>query len=470
MRRMLTKIDRRAAILFAGVFCLSLLTSALLLCNNALLNHTVIISDGIGYYLYLPAAFIHHDMTMAWEVARPAALTSYTYLDRYAIGMAVLWVPFFLAGHAMTLLTGHIADGFTIWYQAAIACAGAFYTALGCVFTYLLLRRYFSTRVSYFTVLTICIGTNLYFYATGNASYSHAGSFCLTAAVLYLTPVWYERLSYGTSLLLAIALGLATMVRPTNALVVLAWALWNIASWSQLAGRLQLFWRQRAKMVLMAIVSVATLSPQFWYWHLITGKWITYSYGGATFTNILHPQLVNILFSVERGVFFWAPVLVLSLTGFFLLPRYLKEWATPLYVLALVFWYLMASWVVWNFGDSYGHRAFIDIYPALALPMAVVYERTRMKSIKAQRTVIAFVCLCIFASLFLTYQYLGGVLPGHGVDWALYLHIWHTGISGFVTYGLTYGFLGMLAVACLTLGPVTYYFVTAKESARHIAS
>ena len=47
----------------------------------------------------------------------------------------------------------------------AIGLAAAFYTALGCIITYKLLRRYFSVKVSYFTVLTLLLGTNAGFAA-----------------------------------------------------------------------------------------------------------------------------------------------------------------------------------------------------------------------------------------------------------------------------------------------------------------
>jgi len=58
----------------------------------------------------------------------------------------------------------------------------------------------------------------------------------------------------------------------------------------------------------------------------------------------------------------------------------------------------MASWVSWPFGDSYGHRAFIDIFPLLGLALATVYSRA--KSPTARKTLLIFVGLCIFANLF----------------------------------------------------------------------
>src|SRR5207245_1433674 len=111
----------------------------------------------------------------------------------------------------------------------------------------------------------------------------------------------------------------------------------------------------------------------------------------------------NVLFSVDRGVFFWAPVLLLSLIGLVLIRRYLKEWVLPLYVFLPVWLWLMASWESWQFGESYGHRVFIDIFPLLALALATVYSRA--KSGATKNALVIIVGLCIFANLFLIYQF-----------------------------------------------------------------
>ncbi len=426
------KLNKRVFIFFCAIFFLLLSITTLL--TTSKLSSPTIKSDGIGYYLYLPSTFIYHDLTMKWtqplqkenptnESPLPnqpytwyglSAFSKGVYLDRYPIGLAILWFPFFIAAHIMSILTGHPATGFTVWYQAAIAFAAAFYTSLGCVMIYKLLRRYFSVRVSYFTVFTLLLGTNLLEYATQDSSFTHVYSLFLIAAILYLTPKWYKNMTYRTSALLAVLLALNVLVRPTNILILLVILLWNVTSLTVLRQRLVLLWQQRIKLALMAGIGLIVLFPQLLYWHFITGKWLAYSYGDAGFTNLLNPQIFNILFSTDRGVFFWAPVLLLSLIGLVLLRRHLKEWSTPLYVFLPVWLYLMASWESWQFGESYGHRAFIDILPLLGLALATVYSRA--KSATARNTLLIFVGLCIFANLFLTYQYWILGLPSSGTS------------------------------------------------------
>jgi hypothetical protein len=219
-------LDKHALLLACAVFCLLLSLTTLLTTSNPYSKHTLIVSDGVGYYLYLPSAFIYHDLSMEWTKPLQNLVTDHrgaqsewyglrtfrngAYLDRYPIGLAVLWTPFFLAAHILSMLTRQPATGFTIWYQAAVGFAGAFYTSLGCVMTYKLLRRYFSIKVSYFTVLTLLLGTNVLEYATQDSSFTHVYSLFLIATALYLTPIWHKNMTYRTSALLAVVLGRMT--------------------------------------------------------------------------------------------------------------------------------------------------------------------------------------------------------------------------------------------------------------------
>ena len=81
--------------------------------------------DVFGYYLYLPATFIHHDIALqdhAWlddvMVRYEPSATLYQLVDgpdgtrviKYSAGMAVLYAPFFLVAHLSAPLLGYPAD------------------------------------------------------------------------------------------------------------------------------------------------------------------------------------------------------------------------------------------------------------------------------------------------------------------------------------------------------------------------
>ena len=462
--------SRITLVLFVSLFCCLSSISMLVRMST---HRTNIRSDGKGYYLYLPSAFIHKDLTMKWteplQKTEPPTIDWYglskvsngKYLNKYAVGLAILWLPFFVVAHLLTHLTGGTADGFSIFYQIAIAAAAVLYGSLGCTLLFKTLNRYFTVGVSLATTLTILFATNLLSYIVYDSGFTHVYSFFLVSFILYLLPSWYSKMSYKTTLLLALLLSLCILVRQTNIFVILIVLLGGVKSRTSLNNRLVLFWQQRRKLLLMAVVMLAVASPQLLYWYYITGKWFIFSYRGEGF-NFLHPQFINILFSPDRGLFFWAPVLILSLFGLIPLKRKLSEWSIALYVFLPIWLFVTASWHSWQFGESYGHRAFIDIMPILSLPLAFVlnaWRKTRISSL----AITVFISICTFINLFLTYQYwLRELLPS-GSSLRTYAHTWMLGFHKLIEVGFGFGFLGLLGIISITLSPLTYYYLLNKS-------
>lgn len=465
--------QRLEAALFGCIFALLICVTGFLNVNNHF--STAVRSDGRGYYVYLPALFIHHDLTMRWteplqkqdpwypgtgEWYGLLKVSDHTYLDKYPIGLAVLWTPFFLLAHIFSIVTGKSTTGYSGWYQGVISLAGVVYTALGCLILFKVLRRYFSTRISYFVVLTLLLGTNLLSYATYDNDFTHVYSFCLVAAALYLLPLWYHSMTYRISLLMAVLLALIVLIRQTDALFLVVVALWGVTSRVSLRQRVELWRREWQKLVAMTGAGLLVVFPQLLYWHAVDGKWLLFSYQGEGF-NFWRPQLFDILFSSDRGVFFWAPVLLLSLAGFVLMWHHLKEWFWPMVAFFPVWLWIIASWHSWQFGVSYGHRAFIDFFPLLAIAIGLVYSRARSR--QSQRMLAAIVIICVVMNLFLTYAYWVGGVPGATTTVHQYLAIWRHELTAVLYKGFNTGALGLSALVLLTLGPLTHYVLNGKE-------
>jgi len=80
---------------------------------------------------------------------------------------------------------------------------------------------------------------------------------------------------------------------------------------------------------------------------------------------------------------------------------------------------LIASWWDWQFGGSYGHRGFVDLFPLLAVGLAGFFEwsaEQRVRRIVVSLTVLLAVSLSIFQML----QYWNGVLPFSDLTWDEY--------------------------------------------------
>jgi hypothetical protein len=113
-------------------------------------NWPPIRSDGFGYYLYLPAIFIHWDLFFNFlndpafagslRADYPvsdwiwAGLTEQAkgHVNKYPTGTAMLQMPFFLAAWAVAKITssGRLS-GFEFPFQAASCISAAFYFAGG---------------------------------------------------------------------------------------------------------------------------------------------------------------------------------------------------------------------------------------------------------------------------------------------------------------------------------------------------
>ena len=88
-------------------------------------------------------------------------------------------------------------------------------------------------------------------------------------------------------------------------------------------------------------------------------------------------------------------------------------------ILFVVDTYLIASWWDWQFGASYGHRGFVDFYPAFALGLAVAFAflaSRRPLRVAATCIVTLFCALSLFQML----QYWHRVLPMSDVTWPQY--------------------------------------------------
>jgi hypothetical protein len=390
-------------------------------------------SDGFSYYVYLPSWFLFHDTTLS-ALARdccggvyPANTaiirwpTTRRWVNAHPIGVAVMQAPLFSVGHALTKWTNLSPDGFTLYYQHAVGISGLLWTVAGMVVLGRILRRHFSDGVTAATLATILLGTNLYHYATFDSSYSHPYSFFLFAAFPDLTERWYARPRPGTSLLLGLVAGLIVLTRHTNALFLMFFPLYGVTNAAEFRARLALIARERWLVTLATVVAATVVSPQLAIYYQATGRVFVSSYGDLGF-NFGSPHLMQVLFSVQKGLFFWCPVLLTSGAGFVWLARSnhsARAFVLPSLLFLLVDAYIIASWWDWQFGASFGHRGFVDTLPIFAIGMGGCFDWLSAHR-HVQRLVFPLVVLAIALNLFQMLQYWNHVLPFSDTTWEQY--------------------------------------------------
>lgn len=398
--------------------------------GTGLVDHPIR-SDGFSYYVYLPAWFIFHDPSLA-AVARDCCgghFPEWTNINRWPgtrrwvnahpIGVAVMQAPLFLAAHALTLWSNLPPSGFSVYYQHAVGISGLLAAVAGLWVLRRLLLRHYSDGITTATLATLLFGTNLYHYATLDSAWSHAYSFLLVAGFLYLTEVWHERPTGRRSVWLGVVAGLIVLVRHPNALYLLCLPLYGVRDLSTLRASLLKLWAERRQLVPGAVVGAAMLAPQLMLYYTATGRPFVSSYSPVGSFHFDSPQIWGVLFSVQKGLFFWSPVLLLALAGLAMTRGTARRFVLPSIVVVAANVYLIASWFDWQFGASYGHRGFVEAFPLLAIGLAAFFERTSAR--RPVRIAVAAVCVAAaLLSMFQMAQYWYGILPMSDLTWPEY--------------------------------------------------
>jgi len=399
---------------FDGIFFVLLLAMSLVLMMRIKYSEPAsklrITSDKAGYYVYLPATFIYHwdldkfpkylandDLGFSFNTPKQKVVTKFT------CGTAILWSPFWFGIHAFAVQ--HLQpDGFSGIYQWGMLIPGVFYLVLGLYFLFLFLQNYYPKGLSLITVLLLFAGTNLYCYGLDEGMMAHSGSFFLFSLFLFLLKKFLgqneKSLLLLTGILLVIAL--ITLVRPTGFLLFSCFFFIDISTFSQFRQRLQIFFRPVHLLLFIGAFFVVFL-PQFIYWRYLTGHFITWSYGGETFKNIGHPQLLPAWFSPLNGFFLYTPLALGFIAGIVLMIRKKKANGLFIGILFLFASYIFASWECWYFGGSFGYRSLVEFYAILAIPFAwFLGSIQRMQNPYIRSIMVVFLCVSVWYNQKLT--------------------------------------------------------------------
>ncbi|MBO2008317.1 hypothetical protein [Hymenobacter negativus] len=403
--------------------------------------------DVFGYYLYLPAKFIYHDLAGLSFV--PAIIDQYQltnrgnpahplgnfevsrartepdrYVIKYTMGLAILYFPFFETAHLYTTNFSHYSpDGYSPPYQIAAYLAGLVYALVGLLVLRRFLRYYFSDGLTAALLIIAYCGTNYLCYSSFRGLYSHNFLFALHATTLLLTHLWVQQPRQRYALGLSVSIGLAILIRPTEIIIGLVPLLLGVASLAGLRTRLQLLWQQRGQLLLFGFGVGLIWLPQLLYWHHMSGHWFYDSYPGESF-NFKHPKLKSGIYSFNNGWLTYTPVMGLSLIGIAVLWWRRRDtfWLMCSY-LALHLW-ISFSWWCWWYMDSFGSRAMVQTYPLLCLPLGYLlremFQQGRVITMVTAVLLAGFVGLnCfqfwqlqngIFVSEYMTQRYYLGIL------------------------------------------------------------
>lgn len=420
MSRLLASPSKTAIWLLFGLLILGVVVA------EKFRDETVLKQDIVQYYSYVPATFLHNDMGMSY--ARDNAFwgdkiwgtpSNGAYIQKYTMGMAIMYTPFFAAGHATAKLTGAPDHGYSWPYTLWLGWGAVVYVVLGLVCLRKVLLEHFSEWVTAAVLVTLVSATNLLYYTAMQGPMPHAHIFCLFSIFLYLTVRFHRQPDWKNSFLLGVAGSMVILIRPSHIFIFMVPLLYGIDK-----EKLNWWWTNKWRLLAWPLAALLVAAPQLIYWKVYSGNWLFYSYGeeGFFWSN---PVFWKVWFSFRKGWLIYTPAMAFAVVGLFQLRKHAKEWFWPSLGFFALSSYIIASWWCWWYGGSFGSRPYVDLYPILGLGLGAFLTwmaRSAMRWRIAVATLAAFALLNVFQ----TWQYSIILIHYDSMNWASYKAVFGT--------------------------------------------
>ncbi len=356
--------------------------------------------DGILYFSYLRSAFFDQDLLFVNEFNELHLLplsrhVSETGLEGnpVAIGMPLLMAPFYAMAFLADLLfqSAGIAlgdNGYRGIYALVLPFGSLFY---GCLTVWMLLKvlkKHYQDSRPALPVLHIMLGTPFLFYLAVHYHFSHLCSAFSVTLLLYgvqkIRDDFRLAKQYAPFFLLGAAGGLAVLVRTQNGLFWIIPLCFLLFRLRQDGGWRRIFLQG----VCFLAGAAVTVSPQLTVWKILQGSWIHAP--EAANINFSNMHLPEILISPYHGLFFWSPILIISMLGLFLLIQKDVERGFPLLVAVLLQLAVNGAMRGWWEGGSFGLRLFVNCTPIFCIGLSVAYNRVKARWLRLLGGVFVF--------------------------------------------------------------------------------
>lgn len=369
--------------------------------------------DVLGYYLPLPSTFIYGEPLLNnydWlkKINEEKNLTGTLYMissndERepmyfFLLGMAMLYLPFFLLGHFYAILFGFPSDGFSMPYQYAMVVGAIMYTLIGLYYLRKILRNYFAEGITAVVMLIIVFSTNYIHHLTVKNLETVNVLFMFVCIILWYTIQWHKDQKFKYLLIVGISISLMALVKPSEVVVLFIPLLWNVYSIKSLNEKLKLIYIHKNQVIKTIGICFLLGLPQMTYWLIKTGLPFYDSYKNpGVGLDFFAPHVLDTLFSFRKGWLLYTPVMLFSLMGFPILYGLNKKIFFPILTYFLFSFYIITSWSEWWYGAGFSNRPLIATYPCLAIALGYF-----LYYVNKQRFILKpFIALLIIAFTFL---------------------------------------------------------------------
>lgn len=389
--------------------------------------------DVYGYYLYLPGIFNFHDLDSyqftlqhleQYKIAHSGVYQVSEHdgemLPTYTIGMALLYLPFYIVGNILAYFTNYAQDGLSAPYQWSIIVGSWVYSLLGLWYLRkVLLALNIRDTVVALVLLAVGIGSNYFHYAAVESGMPHAWVFSLYAVLLYFIVLWHNTPTVRYSIMIGVVSALIALARPSEGILILLFGLYGVGYRYRVLEKIQYYFSHWKRVLLIIASGVAIVSIQVVFWYVTAGKFLHNSYtaDGHEF-HFLKPHILEGFFSYRKGWLTYSPVMVLSLGGLLVSHKY-KQFRWGITAFFIINTYVVLSWHMWWYANSFGMRALVQSYAILAVPMAAFIDKYWANQVM-KKCLITFVTIGIALNLFQDWQFVNRILPGDKINKAFY--------------------------------------------------
>ncbi len=319
--------------------------------------------DGYEYYALLRSPLLDFDLDFANDYAglgaKPVVTEGVGVTSRVLVGQAIAWSPAFIVAHLAALLPGGApADGFSQPYQSAVTLASFAWAAVGLLLVESLLRARHGRAIAALAVAGLWYATPLRFYATANASMSHATSAGIACAFVWL---WLRAREHSTPrsyLAVGAAGALLALVRAQDAVLLALPAL-------------DLLLRRPPDLVPKALrlltVPVLAGAFQIGVWLSMYGTAFAAVTADQNWVTADGSQWAQVLLSPRHGLFTWHPLLLVATLGWLTLLRREHGLAGLCFVALALSAFVNGLLSDWWGSDAFGQRRLLCLVPLFGL-------------------------------------------------------------------------------------------------------
>jgi hypothetical protein len=256
-------------------------------------------------------------------------------------------------------------------------------------------------------------GTGLFHYGTYDSSFSHIysafGSTILMWQLLRIDPRREGEASWWDCWLAGGVGFFMILFRNTNVLIVLCYM-------ALVALQSTTFMTKKRVLIGVSIGSAVAIGIQLSYNHYASGHLAISSYLNESFIWD-RPMISSVLFSYERGLFTYYPV-VLFVLALGLARRASRTLTLALLSLLLAYAIVYGFWHSWYLGGGFGHRGFVELVPlmipAVGLGLGEIHDRA------IQRWILMAASLTLFIPVQIMLGYWSRSFPIGGASGADY--------------------------------------------------